>query len=788
MAVDCKAFIKEAHGLSDQDAKEIVDRLQSIMRERSADKRLSGFMKRVAQEEGDFARLSAANEKMNAQRNIIKRAVADDFIFASGDPEKNLSAFWVGRPGQGIDGGLKSVDADMKSFASVTMGRLKVELETNGHQGIWKMLDNRPFNKDVAREMWNLSGKSVTGNEDAFHVAQVLDRFKEEMRLAANAEGANIKHLPGHVFAQHHDARKTFKAGFNTWRAYIMQRLDTDRTFGAGATTDDVDEFLIEAWRSITSGQRRLNTDTGRAGGPAALSKKLSRSRSLHFRDADSWLEYNTVFGDRDVMRGALNGLWRLAEDVALMGRAGDNPQQFFNAQLRKVADVMRKEGKQPKEAPLINQFRAVTEAPVIAGDMNLARVTEMIKAGQNASKLGTATITSFADLNTFVATAQYQGVHFFSATSKGLQSAVKGRRSGETKEALLLMGIGMEGMLGRMAQRFTATDLGTGFASRLNNAIFKWNGLAWWTDTFKEGFALMSSAHLADNLSRDWAKVNKNLRNVLGQYGIDEADFVKLRQAGADTIDGVAMVTPQTAERVGDNDLAAKLRMFFVNEADFAVPTPGARERAIALQGSSRGTVTNAAYQLFWQFKMFPLTIMTRHFPRLREQGIPATLQFVAMGTLIGYGAMSVTDMLRGRLPRPVDDPKTYAAALLKGGGAGLLGDIMFNDFRQYGQSLLQVAAGPTFGLANDIAKVTSAALLGDSGASQATQLLFRQAPFVNLFYTRTAIDYMMLYQVQEILNPGYLRRMERRIKRKTNQKFWLKPSEVVRRGGGFR
>ncbi|MEE9366726.1 MAG: hypothetical protein V3W44_08575 [Dehalococcoidales bacterium] len=785
MAVDCKTFIKEAHGLSDQDAREIVDGIQAIMRERSAESRLSGFIKRAAQEEGDFARLAAANEKMNVQRNIIRQAEAEGFIFGSGDPETNLSAFLVGRPGQGIDGGLKSVDADMKAAASTAMGRLAVEMEANGHEGIWRMIDNRPFNRDVAREMWNLSGRSVTGNEDAFHVAQVFDRFKEEFRLRANAEGANIRHLPGHVFAQHHDARKALKAGFEGWRDFVLPKLDRERTFG---TTGDPEEFLLEAWRSITSGRRRLSAETGRGGGPAALSKKLSRSRSLHFRDADAWLDYNAQYGDRDVMRGVLNGLWRLSEDVALMTRMGSNPEQMFKVLLRKVADVKRLEGLEPKEAPLVNQFRAISEAPVVAGDANLARTVEYIKAGQNASKLGSATITSFSDLNTFIATAQYQGVHFLTATAKGLKSAMKGRRRGEQQEALRLMGVGLEGMLGRMAARFTATDLGVGFASRLNNAIFKWNGLAWWTDTFKEGFALTSAAHLGDNLSFEWSKVNQKLRNVLGQYGIREEDWIKLREAGADNVDDILMVTPQTAERVGDMDLASKLRMFFVNEADFAVPTPGARERAIAMQGSSRGTVPNAVFQLFWQFKMFPLTIMTRHFPRLREQGIPATLQFALMGTLIGYAAMSVTDMLRGRLPRPVDDPGTYVAAMLKGGGAGLLGDVIFHDFRQYGQSLLQVAAGPTFGLANDIAKVTSAALLGDSGASQATQLLMRQVPFVNLFYTRTAIDYLMLYQVQEILNPGYLKRMERRVGKRTNQKFWLKPSEVVRRGGGFR
>lgn len=41
---------------------------------------------------------------------------------------------------------------------------------------------------------------------------------------------------------------------------------------------------------------------------------------------------------------------------------------------------------------------------------------------------------------------------------------------------------------------------------------------------------------------------------------------------------------------------------------------------------------------------------------------------------------------------------------------------------------------------------------------------------------------DYLFLYQVQEMVAPGSLRRMERRVERDNNQRFILPPSEVVR------
>jgi hypothetical protein len=50
-----------------------------------------------------------------------------------------------------------------------------------------------------------------------------------------------------------------------------------------------------------------------------------------------------------------------------------------------------------------------------------------------------------------------------------------------------------------------------------------------------------------------------------------------------------------------------------------------------------------------------------------------------------------------------------------------------------------------------------------------------------MNLFYSRIVLDYLVLYQIQEALNPGYLRRMERQVEREQGQEFLLAPSEAV-------
>lgn len=50
---------------------------------------------------------------------------------------------------------------------------------------------------------------------------------------------------------------------------------------------------------------------------------------------------------------------------------------------------------------------------------------------------------------------------------------------------------------------------------------------------------------------------------------------------------------------------------------------------------------------------------------------------------------------------------------------------------------------------------------------------------PFVNLYYTRIAADYLIFHSLQESVNPGYLERSERRMRQQTGQTYWLSPSE---------
>ena len=83
----------------------------------------------------------------------------------------------------------------------------------------------------------------------------------------------------------------------------------------------------------------------------------------------------------------------------------------------------------------------------------------------------------------------------------------------------------------------------------------------------------------------------------------------------------------------------------------------------------------------------------------------------------------------------------------------------------------------GPVAGMVEDLAKIPGLVLHGDprQARDQFITTALDNAPFVNMWHTRTALNYALLYHVKEWMSPGSLRRMERRMRKQ-------------QRGGGFR
>jgi len=276
---------------------------------------------------------------------------------------------------------------------------------------------------------------------------------------------------------------------------------------------------------------------------------------------------------------------------------------------------------------------------------------------------------------------------------------------------------------------------------------------------------------------------------------------------------DGRNFLTPDAVQRLPDEAIRAylgkvdagdraiarakqqledNLRAYYTDTASEAMTEPGAREKALLTGGTQAGTPVGEAARFIAQFKSFSVTYLTRHVARELKRGPKPDFYglagMIAMTTAMGYVSMVAKDTLKGRNPRDPLKWQTMAAAMQQGGGLGIYGDFLFGQYNRFGGGFWETTLGPTAGTISDMARIFSAAKSGQDVGALSTRALVNNTPFANLFWTRSALDYMVLYHMQEAMNPGYLRRMEASAKRDYGQTFWLSPSQNIATGGGFR
>ena len=147
----------------------------------------------------------------------------------------------------------------------------------------------------------------------------------------------------------------------------------------------------------------------------------------------------------------------------------------------------------------------------------------------------------------------------------------------------------------------------------------------------------------------------------------------------------------------------------------------------------------------------------------------------------------MTLKDLSRGKKPRSPFLLETWLAEALQSGGAGIVGDFLFGKVNRFGNGLAETLAGPTVGLIDDVITVGGQLVRGDvvDAGEDALRMALGNAPFINLWYTRAALDWLLLYHVREMMSPGSLRRAENKMKKEFGQEYIISPAAHIERGG---
>jgi len=670
-----------------------------------------------------------------------------------------------------------------------------------------------------------------TGDAMAKKGAKAWLDVAEEMRTNFNDIGGMIGKLQDWAFPQHHSQEKIARATKDVWVNYVLPILDRAKYVddaGVGRSEAWLREFLSHAWDTIaTNGYNKL--EPGQHKGTGSIANRNAEMRSIHFKDADAYINYWARFGDKTFPDILLSHISGLAHDTAFIDRLGPNANANYRAILDRAARLEALERPQDMKGRGFLGLKRGIEGEVAKAEKAWNSASGMVQRIENhammrafdtmrnlnvGGKLGSAVWSSiFGDKPMVEAMSRLNNLPYMQTWATELRTLAPG--SQEFKDRLRQQGLmadQMRNALGKWGDTLGDSSM----TGKLAGATMKVSGMNW----INEGRRGAWAASLMDTLGRlvdkhGFADATATDMHLLKSFGIKEFDWNLWKLAQKEDFGGGndKMLTPDSIARITDEQLkqagliaqtatpkeAAKVRNDSVltllgainSESRNAVIEPGWRERRQMYVSAPRGTLPGELTRAFFQFKSFPIAQFERMWDVAMSKqttggkiGVLASI--MAMQTLAGAMIVQIQNMLSGKDPQPMENWKFGLQSFMKGGALGIYGDFLYGiNQTRYGTGLLEVAAGPTVGSVLDVATSTLGAAQSAAEGKQ-THLGAKMAtigkgfvPGGNLWYTKAATDHIIFQNIQEALSPGYLANMQAKSQRDYHQGWWWTPGE---------
>ena len=710
-----------------------------------------------------------------------------------------------------------SIGAKQQALEDTEITRL-VRNINNVSDTAWRDFTDGKMDIEIADEMKGLP----TGMKDAKNIAMVLKKFQSDLRLRLNDLGANIGELDDWITKMSHDTEKMGRADIGSrlisdnryaWREYIKSRLDLKRTFKNVNEPVKINEILDSIFDSLMSGDHTKYSGADSIYGTKNITNRLNATRVLHFKNAQARQEYNIKFGEPSLKESIFSVLATSSRNIALMQELGTNPRNTLD----KILSLMKKKYKQsdPKMVAQLNfktfanQFAELDGSINAVGNQTLAKVGMVVRATGNMGRLGMARITSFGDIAQYMGTTSFQGRGLLT----GLFEAMSGLFRANDKAAMEIMQITTNSISATAFRGniYGAADDTWGRMGRLQNTFFTFNGLNGWIASLKSSMALGLSRHYGMLAKTMLSDLSVREQNFLTLYGIDDGKWNMLRSIKTLAVDSKRYMTAESIDDISNDaiinyvgrklsqrqirnfkrDLQLTWKNVLVDQGMHGSPEPDAAVRAITNQGLEKGTPMGETIRFIMQFKSFPISMWKKIIGReLYSYGpnesnlakLGGLSSVMLLGTFFGYIAMSTKDMLMGRTPRDPKKMGTIMQAFAQGGGAGIYGDFLLSELQnEYGNGIFETALGPTASDVKKLLDMVQSMNEPKKAGKKFMELAEGHTPFLNLYYTKAAYDYLIGYQIKEMLDPGYFDRIKKKHEEKRGQNYFLKPGSII-------
>lgn len=814
--------------LSQNEIKDIETRIARYMRllarenpsawsAKSQDERLAEAGKTAAKELAEEARRKVRNLEMR----ILRKQALNDFVaqqVAEGRDDLNVAALdRILAPKADAKGGPigGSVDQISQGIYADGVAAMQEAFEAGKRRGLWQFI---PFTEPGTNAILRRALAGLDAPAEFKAMAKAVHDHIEILRQRYNAAGGTVGKLEDwgepHRWSDVRVVKAIKKRGRSAVVDDFVNAARRDRYInedGSLFTPEQLREFMDRSLDTIlTDGANKRLAGTVTPGINDVANRHRAH-REIHLRP-DAIEKMLDAYSEMNAMESLNLHLRSLARDIAIIETFGPNADISMKQMIDEARD--RDVVNRPDRKETVKGYASRVQAryDYLAGNVenyrNLWSIGgQAIRSWSTFTSLGMTVWSSMTDPVNMQHVAHARGLsHGKLWLNDVAQFTGTGRRW--AKRAGLITDtvtsyadrFGFDHLLGipdvaGKAASFTLKATGLNWVTEARRAAWGMTmmdalgHLVRYTPDFRamkeSDAAIVKLLNIDENVWRVWrlAKLetrgqNQTLLSPQSIYAIDDARILEL--------------FPDQSPALVKQRAVTSLLGIVKDETNTAVITAGARERATMLKGTQGGTFTGELMRSIVLFRSYPWTFMTRQWNLAKSvsggghRAAYAASLFVTLW-LTGIISNWIQDILNGRDPRSINPSHkggvgNLGAGLVKGGGAGFLGDFfMANaDPGNRSQSLTSGLAGPVLSKIDEVQSLTlgniNQAMRGEETnfGPEAVKFASRNmAP--NWWYTKALTDRYAFGALQEEMEPGYTAKlMNRQRNANGTEYFW--------------
>ncbi len=824
MKEQCKQAVAKALGKQSLSAQEATD----------IEARINETMRNMARKDRDnWRNLSDAEKLTEASKQVaidiqeqLKRKhkiAAQDILKQS----QNIAALDHGKlssmevidrmvAAHGDMSGIQSIDSKARGIASIYRGEL-VDFYTNIKGGLGIFTDQELVQK-IVRERFGEN----TGDALAKKISDKMGDVFETMRDRFNRNGGDIGKLDNWGLPQTHNLEKIAQAGKEAWVNKAESLIDTRQYVHENGDYYSQQEIrsLLEYTYDTLSSDGANKIEVGRqatGGGTSKVTNRRGESRVLHFKDAESWLEYQSEFGGMqfvDLVEAHINGL---SKDIAMVENLGSNPKTALKILMDAAANKDWEKGIKDNTTKSSRKRAQVMFDEFSGGNSPQSQVLANLglayRSMNVASMLGGTTIASIADQATIAKTASVHDISYRKAFGELIGQLNPANKA--DRELAHSLGLATEEMLGSIA-RWSDDGLTSSYgkseklariSSGVATQVMRVSFLNALTSASKVGFTKqLMEKYGRLSRSKAWNDLDPQDRELLSNTGLDERAW-QVFQLADPVVDrkGNQLMSARSIYEIPDEKLtafgdpkqvkdqvASQLQAHLLDEQGMAVIEAGLRERTW-MQVGAKGTITGEVVKGLMQFKSFSASFLMRQGSRtMAQEGLKGkaayAIPLVVSMTLLGGLVVQLREILNGNDPQTIydsNDPKKASSFFLRsvvaGGGLPVLGDILVAGADTSGRDANSFVSGP---LGSDFTRLLGLTVgnltqynegKDTNFGNEAFKFVKGKIPAQNLWYTKAAINRMFFDEIQDTIAPGYREKALRKAERQQDrERYW--------------